>query len=118
MTKVACAGHVHIPPSKVDWAPTVVTGTIPNGSNFHKAPVVAYASSNDFVFNFGHALFDFLFPVFNMLYIMGAYDPEFQLLLADHQVIATSYSVLKMPFMRTAHSDDRSIVAGRGSKSW
>ena len=31
-------------------------------------------------------MFDFLFPVFNVLQLFQLYTPEFQLLLADHQV--------------------------------
>lgn len=63
-----------------------MAGDIPEGVVFSDAPVVAYASLNDFAGNFGHALFDFLFPVFNMLQLVSFYTPAFQLLLAQHQV--------------------------------
>ena len=85
-TMHAGAAHVHIPPSHIDWAPTVVAGDIPAGAVFSEAPVIAYASLNDFAGNFGHTLFDFLFPVFNILQLLHLYTPSFQLLLAEHQV--------------------------------
>ena len=80
------AAHVHIPPSHLDWAPTVLPGNIPADAVFSDAPVVAYASLNDFAGNFGHAMFDFVFPVFNILQLLNLYTPSFQLLLAEHQV--------------------------------
>ena len=46
-------------------------GFLPAEAAFSKAPVAALASLNDFPFNFGHALFDFLLPVYNMLSILG-----------------------------------------------
>lgn len=46
-------------------------GPLPNGASFSNAPVAALASLNDFPFNFGHALFDFLLPVYNMLSVSG-----------------------------------------------
>ena len=70
------------------WAPTVTDGYIPAQAPFNKASVVAYVSLNDFAYNFGHALYDFLFPVFNVLQLMKVYQPDFQLLLAKHQVSA------------------------------
>ena len=73
-------------PSPMDWAPKAVAGSIPGDATFSDAPVVAYVSLNDAVFNFGHALFDFLFPVFNTLQLLDVYHPDFQLLLAKHQV--------------------------------
>ena len=73
-------------PSPMDWAPKAVAGSIPEGAVFSDAPVVAYVSLNDAGFNFGHALFDFLFPVFNTLQLLDVYHPDFQLLLAKHQV--------------------------------
>lgn len=73
-------------PSPMDWAPQVISGGIPQDAPFSDAPVVAYVSLNDAVFNFGHALFDFLFPVFNTLQLLDVYHPDFQLLLAEHQV--------------------------------
>ena len=73
-------------PSPMDWAPKAVAGSIPGGATYSDAPVVAYVSLNDAVFNFGHALFDFLFPVFNTLQLLDVYHPDFQLLLAKHQV--------------------------------
>ena len=42
----------------------------------------------DFLGNFGHVLYDFLFPVFNMLQLLGLYTPDFQLIYAKHQVCA------------------------------
>ena len=70
----------------MDWAPKAVPGALPPDAIFSDAPVVAYVSLNDAVFNFGHALFDFLFPVFNTLQLMDMYHSDFQLLLAEHQV--------------------------------
>lgn len=78
-------GHLAMSPSPMDWAPKAVAGSIPGGATFSEAPVVAYVSLNDAVFNFGHALFDFLFPVFNTLQLLDVYHPDFQLLLAKHQ---------------------------------
>lgn len=78
-------------PSPMDWAPKAMQGAIPSEAVFSDAPVVAYVSLNDAVFNFGHALFDFLFPVFNTLLLMDMYHPDFQLLLAKHQVGGTLY---------------------------
>ena len=59
---------------------------IPAGTAFYKAPVVAYHSANDFLGNFGHVLFDYLFPVFNMLQLLGLYTPEVQIVFAQQQV--------------------------------
>ena len=73
-------------PSPMDWAPKAMPGALPSDAVFSDAPVVAYVSLNDAVFNFGHALFDFLFPVFNTLQLMDMYHSDFQLLLAEHQV--------------------------------
>ena len=96
------------------WAPTRVTAPFPSTATFHPAPVVAYHSLNgalllakvlavqlseaglrltqgcpaDFLGNFGHVLYDFLFPVFNMLQILGLYTPDFQLVFARLQVQA------------------------------
>ena len=78
------SGHAAISPT-VNWAPKVVSGAIPNDAPFVEASVTAYVSLNDFVENFGHAMFDFLFPVFNTLQMMNLYRPDFQLLLAEHQ---------------------------------
>ncbi|KAA6418193.1 MAG: hypothetical protein FRX49_11851 [Trebouxia sp. A1-2] len=78
-------GHLSMSPSPMDWAPKAVAGSIPEGAVFSDAPVVAYVSLNDAGFNFGHALFDFLFPVFNTLQLLDVYHPDFQLLLAKHQ---------------------------------
>ena len=80
------AGHVHIAPGKLDWAPTVVRSARPAEASTSPSPVAVLASFNDFASNFGHALFDFLFPVFNQLQLLGLYHPDFQLLLAKHQV--------------------------------
>jgi hypothetical protein len=85
------AGHVLMKPFILPWAPEVVQETIPAGAPYSEHPVVVYASSNDFVYNFGHALFDFMYPVFNMLQTLQLYTPDFQLLLAQHQVIMFSY---------------------------
>ena len=70
----------------MDWAPLAMPGAVPQDAVFSTAPVVAYVSLNDAVYNFGHALFDFLFPVFNTLQLLDVYHPDFQLLLAEHQV--------------------------------
>ena len=80
------AAHVHIAPGKLNWAPTVVREQRPPEAFTATSPVAVLASLNDFAFNFGHALFDFLFPVFNMLQLLGLYHPSFQLLLGTHQV--------------------------------
>ena len=81
------AGHVHIANNnKLNWAPKVLQQPIPSGAAYHAAPVVAYHSANDFLSNFGHALFDFLFPVFNMLQLLGLYTPEMQIVFAQLQV--------------------------------
>ena len=67
------------------WAPSIVHAAIPPGAACAEAPVAALASLNDFASNVGHAMFDFLLPVFNSLQLLRAYTPHFQLLLADHQ---------------------------------
>lgn len=59
---------------------------IPSGAAYHASPVIAYHSANDFLSNFGHALFDFLFPVFNMLQLLGLYNPDMQIVFAKLQV--------------------------------
>lgn len=46
-------------------------GPLPAKAAFSTAPVAALASLNDLAGNFGHALFDFLFPVYNMLSLLG-----------------------------------------------
>ena len=81
-------------PMPMDFAPKVMPGAVPQDATFSDAPVMAYVSLNDAAFNFGHALFDFLFPVFNTLQMLDVYHPDFQLLLAKHQV---SYSLLPCP---------------------
>ena len=77
---------MHIAPGKLDWAPTVVRHAKPAEATMAASPVAVLASFNDFASNFGHALFDFLFPVFNQMQLLGLYTPDFQLLLAKHQV--------------------------------
>ncbi len=67
------------------WAPTVIDGSIPAGTTYDEANVVAYVSLNDFAGNFGHALYDFKFPVFNVLKLMKV-PTGFLALLAKHQV--------------------------------
>lgn len=66
----AVPGHSSIPDG-ARWGPAVVPGFIPDQAIFSNASVAALASLNDFAGNFGHALFDFLFPVFNILHITG-----------------------------------------------
>lgn len=48
-----------------------MSGPLPAKATFSKAPVAALASLNDYQFNFGHVLFDFLLPVYNILSISG-----------------------------------------------
>ncbi|EIE23246.1 hypothetical protein COCSUDRAFT_63602 [Coccomyxa subellipsoidea C-169] len=79
------AGHVTIEPYILPWAPTVVTRAIPRDAAYASQPVAVYASTNDYAFNYGHALFDFLYAVFNQLQTLQLYTPDFQLLLAQHQ---------------------------------
>lgn len=87
---IAIAGHVQLPPGHVDWAPTVIPDDIPKIAIFSDAPVAAYASLNDHVSKFSFALFDYIYPVFNLLKLLGVYDPNFQLILAEqHQVSPT-----------------------------
>ena len=68
----------------------MVRGVRPPHGTTAPSPVAVLASLNDFAYNFGHALFDFLFPVFNQLQLLGLYHPNFQLLLASHQVFPCS----------------------------
>ena len=75
-----------IKPYILPWAPTVVHRAIPNDAAYARQPVAVYASTNDYAFNYGHALFDFLYAVFNQLQTLQLYTPAFQLLLAQHQV--------------------------------
>ena len=71
----------------MDWAPKVVRAVRPPQATLAASPVAVMASLNDFASNFGHSLYDFLFPVFNQMQLMGLYHPNFQLLLAQHQVL-------------------------------
>lgn len=80
------AGHLTIEPFILPWAPAVVHKAIPSDAAYASQPVAVYASSNDYAFNYGHALFDFLYAVFNQLQTLQLYTPDFQLLLAQHQV--------------------------------
>lgn len=75
-----------IEPFVLPWAPIVVHKAIPSDAAYASQPVSVYASSNDYAFNYGHALFDFLYAVFNQLQTLQLYTPDFQLLLAQHQV--------------------------------
>ena len=61
-------------------------GRIPERHPYSPAPVAVYASLNDFVGSFRHALFDFIVPVFNLLQLFRMYTPDFLLLEAQHQV--------------------------------
>ena len=67
----ACAAHVNIPPIALFWAPAVVRGPRPVEAPFAAAPVAVLASLNDFAYNFGHALYDFLFPVSRAAALLG-----------------------------------------------
>ncbi|BDA50234.1 hypothetical protein COCOBI_15-3630 [Coccomyxa sp. Obi] len=78
-------GHVTIEPFILPWAPTVIHKAIPSDAPYASQPVAVYASSNDYAFNYGHALFDFLYAVFNQLQTLQLYTSDFQLLLAQHQ---------------------------------
>jgi hypothetical protein len=65
----------------------VVLGAIPDTAAYvpyEEAPVHVLASANDFAFNLGHAMYDFLLPVFNLMHVFHTYDPRFQLLLYRH----------------------------------
>ena len=77
---------MHIAPGKLDWAPSAVRRPRPAEASTSASPVAVLASFNDFASNFGHALYDFLLPVFNQMQLLGLYHPNFQLLLAKHQV--------------------------------
>lgn len=63
----------------------VLHGRIPERHPYSPAPVAVYASLNDFVGSFRHALFDFIVPVFNLLQLFRMYTPDFLLLEAQHQ---------------------------------
>lgn len=94
-------GHVQLPPGHIDWAPTVIADDIPSDAPFSDTPVVAYASLNDHVHKFSFALFDFLYPVFNVLKLLGVYDPNFQLVLAEqHQVQLSAFGNQNMSIMK------------------
>lgn len=80
------AGHIAIQPSKMNWSPRAVSQSVPNGAHYSKAPVTAFVSLNDYAGNFGHAMWDFMYPVFNTVQLVNLYTPDFQLLLAEHQV--------------------------------
>ena len=62
LTNKLSAAHTEIAPPVINWAPTVVAAARPAAATFAPAPVAALASMNDFVGNFGHALYDFLCP--------------------------------------------------------
>ena len=64
----------------------MVEGDIPEDAVFSDSSVAAYASLNDFAFNFGHAMYDILFPAFNVMQLLNIYTPDFQLVLAQQQV--------------------------------
>ena len=57
------AGHASIEPVDMFWAPHVMSAAKPALAGYATAPVAALASLNDHAGNFGHTLFDFLFPV-------------------------------------------------------
>ena len=65
--QVGNAGHS----DEKRWGPSVVSGPPPAEVTFNTAPVAALVSLNDVPSNFGHAIFDFLLPVFNTLSILG-----------------------------------------------
>ena len=67
----------------------VLHGRIPERHPYSPAPVAVYASLNDFVGSFRHALFDFIVPVFNLLQLFRMYTPDFLLLEAQHQVMVS-----------------------------
>lgn len=71
----------------------VLHGRIPERHPYSPAPVAVYASLNDFVGSFRHALFDFIVPVFNLLQLFRMYTPDFLLLEAQHQVHMSSSSI-------------------------
>ena len=64
----------------------VLHGRIPERHPYSPAPVAVFASLNDFVGSFRHALFDFIVPVFNLLQLFRMYTPDVLLLEAQHQV--------------------------------
>ena len=68
--QLRAAGHSRIS-DQIRWRPSIVSRPLPAEATFSTTPVAVLASLNDFPFNFGHALFDFLLPVFNMLSISG-----------------------------------------------
>ena len=87
------AGHSSIGRRRY-WGPAVVPGPLPAKAAFNTAPVAALASLNDLAGNFGHALFDFLFPVYNMLSLLGTSDTYgmvlrfgFRCVLALHNIV-------------------------------
>ena len=69
------------------WAPLAQSGSVPPYARYVDAPVAVLASLNDYAENLGHAVYDFLFPVFNVMQLFNLYTPNFQLLLAKHQVL-------------------------------
>lgn len=81
----------------------VIADDIPRDAVFSDAPVAAYASLNDHVSKFSFALFDYLYPVFNLLKLLGVYDPNFQLILAEqHQVnqdVETCLTLIALPYL-------------------
>ncbi len=79
----------------MNWAPIAMSSAIPDHAEYHDAPVTVLASLNDFAGDFGHALFDFMYPVFNIMQIFSMYTPDFQLLLAEHQVLPPSMQCVK-----------------------
>lgn len=88
------------------WAPVTLSSAIPAGAEYFDAPVSVLASLNDFAGNFGHALFDFMYPVFNIMQMVNSYTSDFQLLLADHQVgIASAFNLPSTAEHRIRHPE-------------
>ena len=67
------AGHASVG-HQTYWGPLVVSGHLPTTATFDTNLVAALASLNDLAGNFGHALFDFLNPVYNMLSLLGTFN--------------------------------------------
>lgn len=95
------AGHSLVA-DRTYWGPSVVPGPLPTKAFFSTAPVAALASLNDLAGNFGHALFDFLFPVYNMLSILGKSDAYSVVIwpAKNQDSILALYSALTVKFAR------------------
>ena len=78
-------GHGAILPY-VPWAPVVKWDTMPPGHVWAETDVAVHVSFNTFASHFGHALFDNILPLANLLELFHLWSSDFQTILGPTQV--------------------------------